>query len=107
MKSEPWTQQKFSYADLFNCLQTFLVQALAVFVMSIPVIHNRHLHQTWIFTFAAISLISSILSLALYPALGLSWSNLLAYFSAISQSLFALQLTKGLQSSIVKALKGA
>jgi hypothetical protein len=63
----------------------------------VPVVHRASLRQPWII-FASASLLFAILAPALYAAVWLAWSNLLAaYLSGILQAAFSLQLTKALQ----------
>jgi uncharacterized membrane protein len=107
MASQPWNTKNFSQADLLNFLQSLFVQLLALFIMLVPVVHDKSLHQPWVFIFATISFVCAILAPALYASVGPAWSNLLSYFAVISQALLTLQLIQGLQNSVLKAQKAA
>lgn len=85
--TDPWNKAKdYRESDLLGLLQSMLVQWLALFLASLPIIQNGFLHQPWILGLSSVALLTATLAPALHGSLGPAWPNLLLFFSSLSQA---------------------
>ena len=105
--TDPWNKAKdYRESDLLGLLQSMLVQWLALFLASLPIIQNGFLRQPWILGLSSVALLTATLAPALYGSLGPAWPNLLLFFSSLSQAQTVLQLLRGLQVEIALPKRG-
>jgi hypothetical protein len=100
VKSRPWTVAQFQQSEFLTYLQSFLVQILSLFVLLTPLARDSSLRThlwEWTWLFGAASIVSAVLSPALYRIKGPAWSSLLSFLASISQAFIVLQLIKGIQ----------